>query len=166
MTTCAIFTSTKVNAATLTVFTEDSLQKKQGQSITFKVSFDPMLADPMGFVTLGSFTFVKDDSELSYNLNSFIAPANTPISSATTIANLIFDVLPPEPVKDGQSDILSAKLIYFYNIGNIIELPLVVEAIPSLDVVPVPEPLTIFGTATALGCGVLFKRKSSKKTVF
>jgi hypothetical protein len=27
----------------------------------------------------------------------------------------------------------------------------------------VPEPLTIFGTATALGCGVLFKRKSSKK---
>jgi hypothetical protein len=29
----------------------------------------------------------------------------------------------------------------------------------------VPEPLTIFGTATALGCGVLFKRKSSKKTV-
>jgi hypothetical protein len=29
----------------------------------------------------------------------------------------------------------------------------------------VPEPLTIFGTATALGCGVLFKRKSSKKTL-
>jgi hypothetical protein len=30
---------------------------------------------------------------------------------------------------------------------------------------PVPEPLTMFGTATALGCGVLFKRKSSKKTL-
>jgi hypothetical protein len=29
----------------------------------------------------------------------------------------------------------------------------------------VPEPLTIFGTATALACGVLFKRKSSKKTL-
>jgi hypothetical protein len=29
----------------------------------------------------------------------------------------------------------------------------------------VPEPLTIFGTAIGLGCGVLFKRKSSKKTL-
>ena len=27
----------------------------------------------------------------------------------------------------------------------------------------VPEPLTIFGTAIGLGCGVLLKRKSSKK---
>lgn len=35
----------------------------------------------------------------------------------------------------------------------------------SNTVEPVPEPVTIFGTATALGCGVLFKRKSSKKTV-
>ena len=31
------------------------------------------------------------------------------------------------------------------------------------EAVPVPEPLTIFGTATALGGGVLLKQKSSKK---
>ena len=39
------------------------------------------------------------------------------------------------------------------------------QAMKAKPAEPVPEPLTIFGTATALGCGVLFKRKSSKKIV-
>jgi hypothetical protein len=168
MTTCATFTSTKVNAATfnnpptLTVFTEDSLQKEQGQSITFKVSFNPMLGDSAA-VTFSSLTFAIDDNELSYNLNSWIAPAGTQIGASTTVANLIFDVLPPKPVKDGQSDISWATLVFFADVEGI-QLPFVVGTIPSLDVVPpVPEPLTIFGTFTGLGCGILFKRKSSKK---
>jgi len=34
---------------------------------------------------------------------------------------------------------------------------------PDPNTAIVPEPITMFGTATALGLGVLFKRKSSKK---
>jgi len=69
-----------------------------------------------------------------------------------------FDVL--TPVKDGISDLFDAKVFYEEN-GLQGETPFASGA----DVVPVPEPLTIFGTATAFGCGVLFKRKFSKKTV-
>ncbi len=168
-TTCVAFISTKVNAA-LIVFTNDSLEKDQGESITFKVSFDPMLADPTDSVRLGIIIPVFDTTKLSYNsFGSKIEPADTVIYGSTTVAEFKFDVLPPKPQKDGTSDIFRVILTYFFKVGNA-EIPIITATEPLFDVVPktepVPEPLTMFGTAIGLGCGVLFKRKSSKKTVF
>jgi hypothetical protein len=165
-TTCVTFISTKVNAA-LIVFTNDSLEKDQGESITFKVSFDPMLADPTDTVRFDSVIPLFDATELSYNsFGSKIEPAGTLIYGSTTVAEFKFDVLPPKPHKDGASDISRVILTYFFKVGTV-EIPIVIGVDPLFDVVPkpVPEPLTMFGTAIGLGCGVLFKRKFSKKTV-
>ena len=167
MTTCATFIPTKVNAGLL-VFTEDSLEKDQGQSITFKVSFDPMLSDPGDFVIFHSVMAIRDASELSYNsFGSEMVPQGTPIYGSTTVAEFKFDVLPPKPQKDGSSDILSVTLTYFLRLGNV-QLPLVIIDTPLFDVIPVPEqntpePLTMLGAATALGYGVILKRESLKK---
>jgi hypothetical protein len=164
ITACATFIPTKVNAATLTVFTEDSLEKKQGQSITFKVSFNPMTDEP---VEIGQLTFVPDNGELSYdNDGSNIDEPGTIIATSTTVANLKFDVLPPKPVIDGESDILDVTLIYYIKLGSI-KLPVAIVAKPLLDVVPAPEentpePLTMLGAATALGYGAILKRESLK----
>jgi hypothetical protein len=54
-------------------------------------------------------------------------------------------------------------------VGNA-EIPIITATEPLFDVVPktepVPEPLTIFGTAIGLGCGVLFKRNLLKRQYF
>jgi hypothetical protein len=85
----------------------------------------------------------------------------SPINFPQIIARGTFTVL--TPVKDGLRDVIAtASYDESGPLGNFPELS-ITRLGP--DVVPVPEPLTIFGTATGLGCGVLFKRKSSKKTV-
>jgi hypothetical protein len=157
MTACATLIPTKANAATLTVIPIGGLQRNPGDSITFIFSLNP--APSIGNVLrFTSFDYAWDGSELSFNREEFRAEIDSPINNTTTIGRVVFDVT--APVKDGGSDIFDA--VAFTREGD--------EAIrtPSdsvVDVHPVPEPLSIFGTATALGCGVLFKRKSSKKTV-
>jgi hypothetical protein len=58
------------------------------------------------------------------------------------------------------SDLFNVRAIYRDGESAVSQLTSIAPGV--VDVVPVPEPLTIFGTATALGCGALFKRKSSK----
>jgi hypothetical protein len=173
MAACAALIPTKVNAATLTVTPSDSLQKKTGDSITFSFLFNPAPENATNLVKLQSLNFSYDNSELSFDHSqSFVAFTDTIVNgtptirgfvnNTQTIVSLTFNVL--QPLKDGKSDLFDA--FAWYQIGDLdprVKTTLIADG--SFDVEPVPEPVTIFGTATALACGFLFKRKSSKKTV-
>jgi hypothetical protein len=154
------FMPTKASAATLTVTTVpvDQIQAMPGDFLTFIYKFTPSTP-----VRLVATVFGYDSKELSFvaEFPNPPVPIFTIINEPITISR-IYKVL--TDVKDGQSDTFGA--IYYNDLdqfGNIIGLNS--NSTLGDDIVPVPEPLTIFGTATALGCGVLFKRKSSKKTV-
>jgi hypothetical protein len=160
MTACATLMPTKANAATLTVIPVGEIQKNPGESIEFIFAFDPTpsFGYIVRFITLD---FRFDGSELSERVDErFTLPINTAINDTTTVARRRFDVI--RPIKDGSADLFNATVTY--NLGGAVR-DSVTLPVSGGDVVPVPEPLTIFGTATAFGCGVLFKRKSSKKTV-
>jgi hypothetical protein len=94
---------------------------------------------------------------------------NTLITNTITVARRTFDVI--APLRDGSSDVFNASV--FYRESSLPGAPLnPIQFTPFVsggDVVPVPEPvpepLTIFGTAIGLGGGILFKRKSFKKTI-
>jgi hypothetical protein len=156
MTACATLIPTKVNAATLTVTPSGIIPRNPGDSVEFTFTLNP---EPTGLniLFLESLQFNFDSSELSFSGGTTV-PLNTTLSQTEIIASLTFTVT--QPVKDGISDLFNAK-VNFRQGG----LPGETSPASAGDVVPVPEPLTIFGTATAFGCGVLFKRKSSKKTV-
>ena len=160
MTACASFMPIKANAVSVTLTPVGSLKRNSGDSIEFLLTLNPnSLTSPSGNeVILQGFSVFGDLSEL-YDLKVVDPIASgTPLNTTTTIARLIFNVL--QPVKDGNDDV-TATVNYRYENVNVTEE----AAGPLLDVEPVPEPVTIFGTATALGCGALFRRKFSKKTV-
>ena len=157
MTACAALMPTKANAATLTVTPVGEITKNPGDSIEFSFVLTPA---PSSTVKVNLFASGRDSSELSsstggtpFEIGSLITMATTFTSRHTVLT----------PVKDGISD-LNVLLLYdeFGPSGTFTNLQ---ATALGADVVPVPEPLTIFGTATAFGCGVLFKRKSSKKTI-
>jgi len=164
MTACATLISTKANAATLTVTTSDTLRKKNGDSIIFEFSFNPGPENGQ----IQRLNFQYDNSELSFDpsktLNVLGTDTTVEFANTQPIAKLTFNVLNPR--KDGQSDLFSAFAWYQItdNSGNS-QVIATSFANGSFDVEPVPEPVTIFGTATALGCGALFKRKFSRKTL-
>ena len=156
MTACVTFVSTKANAATLTVIPVGEIQKRPGESIEFIFAFTPNPSTP-NTTRFSAFDYSFDGSELSLSRED-LSPFDTLVNNTRTIARLTFDIL--NPVKDGRSDVFNAKV--YYTEGG---LPGETSFVSGADVVPVPEPLTIFGTAIGLGSGVLFKRKSSKKAL-
>lgn len=160
MTACATLIPTKANAVTFTLTPVGSLQRNPGDSIEFLLKVNPInpFTGSQDQVTIRSISnFFHDSNELSLPL-IVDQVLNTRLTAATTIARLISNV--SQPVKDGQNDV---TVQVNYQLGNMFGTTGVRPT--GGDVQPVPEPLTLFGTATALGCGVLFKRKSSKKTV-
>jgi hypothetical protein len=160
MTACAALIPTKVNAVTLTITPNPNgeIQKSPGELIDFSLVLDPAPFSPIK--VLGSVLLGLDGGELiSVEPGIVTAPNGTLISSTTTIATYKYKVL--TPVKDGISDI---QATVFYEESSPSDIIRFVSG-TGPDVVPVPEPLTMFGTALGLGCGVLFKRKSSKKIV-
>jgi hypothetical protein len=165
MTACATLIPTKVNAATLTVTPVGTLQKNPGDSITFLLSLNPIASNPLppdtpnrNLINFQTFIYEYDGNELSFSGASGLLPPNTLISNTRTIVELTFNVL--QPVRDGNSDLFNAKAYYNDSTGVFRETSIAPNVV---DVVPVPEPLTIFGTVTGLGCGALFKRKFSKQ---
>ena len=166
MTACAILIPTKANAAIFSLVLDpmDTLKKNSGESITFLLKANPNSSGGIDGVTITKITLLKD-----FDSNELKNPQVTnqyfkSFSDARTAAKFVFDVV--QPKKDGNGDVSTAQVEYLLKSGNSSGRP-VVDFVSNgtLDVQPVPEPLTIFGTATALGCGALFKRKSSKKTV-
>ena len=161
MTACATLIPTKVNAATLTIIPGGEIQKKPGDSIEFTFVLTPAPGSVGIFRGLG---FGWDTTELFLPLNGgggdFVLATGSLINNTTTVVRRTFNVL--TPVKDGINDI---GAFAFYNELDSLENSTRIIGANGPDVVPVtvPEPLTIFGTATALGCGAFFKRKSFKK---
>ena len=170
MTACATLVPTKANAISLTLVPVGSLKRNPGDSIEFVLAFNPSgsgssngeveiidVVTPPGF----------DGNELSFDTDRSKSLSLYTVTNTTNVANFFFTVL-TGVVKDGKSDVFKAVVNYQYEDENSLSGVTRGEATfenTTYDVEPVPEPLTIFGTALALGGGVLFKRKSSKKTV-
>jgi hypothetical protein len=161
ITACASLIPIKANAAYLTLEPSGPLLKNPGDIIEFVLALDPNFPDNNGNeVEFRSSFFTYDDTELSLLQPPDLLQPGTQFSTPTILGRYIFTVL--QPVKDTVGDV-SAIVNYWEKPTNTPRVA--TRGGPFYDVEPVPEPLTIFGTATALGCGVLFKRKSSKKTV-
>jgi len=164
MVACVSFIPTKASAVSLSLESVGSLQRNPGDSIEFVLKMDPNTANNKDVVFDKITGIVYDIYELNFPQVIPLITSGTPVTTTTDIARFIFNVL--EPVKvAGDTDL---TLIVNYtakpSIGSSSQKQY--QSVFAGDVEPVPEPLTIFGTATALGCGVLFKRKSSKKRVF
>jgi hypothetical protein len=176
MTACATFMPTKANAIELTLTPVGSLQRNPGDTIAFVLQMDPgndvglygvpikRIYDP----TISNFRqgTIYDSNELSLARVDRLVEIGYRVTRTMALATFIFDVV--NPIKDGWSD-LSARVDYRADQAGDISVPVFAYGGNSTDVQPIPEPipepLTIFGTATGLGCGALFKRKFSKKTV-
>jgi hypothetical protein len=172
MTACASLIPTKANAASLTLEPSGNLLRNPGDSIEFVLAFNPnSFTSPSGNeVELRGYTLTYDDTELS--LVRLVDPIDTPtrFSTTTTLARYIFRVLPGVRI-DREGDVFPTRGDVFAT-ANYREEPRFINfpkelqiGGPVYDVQPVPEPLTILSAATALGYGVILKRKSSKKTV-
>ena len=163
------FMSTKANAISLTFEPVGEVLVKPNDSILFNVNLEPSDQTLLGII-FRDLQYKPDDIELSLDLTSkeWKDTLFGPNSVTTTIANLRFNVRRGVKKDEGGVGNLS-EVLAVYDIvdskGVVIQSGLTISSNDRVDVLPVPEPLTIFGTATALGCGVLFKRKSSKKTV-
>lgn len=164
MTAFASLIPTKANANGLTLTPVGSLQRNPGDSIEFVLALNPASFFSSETVSGIEIEIRKiyideyDPNELSLPQIVNLVPSGTRMTTTTNIARFIFNVL--QPVKDGRGDVYAR--VDFRQPGSTFDM---VYISGGNDVQPVPEPLTIFGTATALGCGALFKRKSSKKTV-
>jgi hypothetical protein len=166
MTACATLIPTKANAATLTILPVGEIAKRPGDSVEFIFSFSPR---PSLQVTFLKLTPNFDGTELSLDLSksSFSVQPNTTLNNTVTLARLVFDVI--TPVKNGIPDVLGIVDYQETDLSSGTPIGQFSAGARGADVVPipepVPEPLTMFGTAIGLGCGALFKRKFSKKTV-
>jgi len=171
MAACASLIPTKANAISFTLTPLGSLQRNPGDKIAFIIGLDPQnqgevkiqkVYQPSVF-NPGIGTY--DSNELFFDYVQPIIDFSNPVTSPKEIAALVFEVINPK--KDGQPDV-SARVDYW--IGNVFGSILIADnsSNSSLDVQPftepVPEPLTMLGAATALGYGVILKRKSSKNT--
>jgi len=158
----AILMPSKAMAATLTIIPSGEIQKNRGDVIEFIFAFTPPPPRMDISFLFRSLTYKWDGSELSLRTSAVIKE-KTEITNTTTVGRISFDVFNP-PVKDGKSDLFDAQVNYeelrLFSPSISHKTPIVSGA----DVVPVPEPVTIFGTALALGYGAIFKRKYSKKT--
>lgn len=167
MTACASLIPIKANAARLILAPAppdklNTIYRNPGDLIQVV-----LLLDDIDFrypVELESYSVGYDNKELS--LVQVVNPIqfNRRLTAPQLLARYIFEVL-ESVVKDENVDIsATAQYRDVPRYGGPLSPPRSVNS-NSVYVEPVPEPLTIFGTATALGCGALFKRKLSKKTV-
>jgi hypothetical protein len=172
MTACVAFMPTKVDAATLSIRASsraigDDIAASPGDLID--IIFSLKLDRNSEYVIPTNLVSYYDSGEVyEFTPLRWLVSQNRPIPFDEAIGNIDIATLQlrvEEPFKDTLPDVWGTLT---YDDSNRI----VDRIIPGLeaygvgpDVVPVPEPLTMFGTAIGLGCGVLFKRKSSKKTV-
>ena len=158
MTACATLIPTKANAVHLTLTPVGSLGRNPGDSIEFLLKFTPNVDQEVRILGISIPWF--DTNELSNGRVVRQVPFFREIVSVErTIAHLIFRV--DAPVRDGVDDVFT-RVEYLDVDTNVSQPPL---SIGGYDVQPVPEPLTMLGAGTALGYGVILKRKSSKKSI-
>jgi hypothetical protein len=111
--------------------------------------------------------FILGDGNISFFLR-FLYPDSTVLNSLSLgdifLQNAVASLATQFPSSDGSGGELYTLLLINDSSGLVIQDGTFFGS-DFVTSTTVPEPLTIFGTATALGCGVLFKRKSSKKTL-
>jgi len=180
MAACATFMPIKVNAATLTVLPAgDEIPLRMGDVVEFIFELTPALNST---VRITGWNHGYDSTELSLvsSVVGYLVSEDTLITTKTPILSHLYRIN-TLPLKDGIRDAYLGVRYdeqgpsgnftgLFVNVdgGDVVWLQPVSDNVDTGGVVspqPVPEPLTIFGTAIGLGCGVLFKRKSSKKIV-
>jgi hypothetical protein len=158
MTACVAFMPIQANAAALRLIPIGEIPRSPGDSITFYFVLTPA---PSSVVTIRGLLLGRDSSELSASTDGDLPSPGRVINRETTFST-VHTVL--TPVKDGMRD-LWANLLYDESgpSGTLTNLQVSASA---GDVVPepVPEPLTMFGAAAALGYGAILKRKYSKNT--
>jgi len=177
MTACAALIPTKVNAVTLSIRSEpraigNEIAAKPGDLIDF--IFNLRLDATSESVTPKTLVSNYDTNELSrFTALRWLVPQDRPI--ARNVGNIIVNnrdiatltLKVDKPLKDRRSDVWGTLTFdeEYKTVNDEIKTNSGLEAeAVGPDVVPVPEPLTIFGAATALGYGAIFKRKYSKKT--
>jgi hypothetical protein len=176
MTVCAVLIPTKVDAVTLTIEsspaggTRRRIPAKPGDIIDFIFY---LRADPGNqFVIVEGWEEVQgggsnpffDTSELEQVTPlQWQVALDVPLDLQLRKVIATWKLKAKTPVEDTIPDV-SARLKYEEQTS----FGPVRGTVPASgsDVVPVPEPLTMFGTAAALGYGVIFKRKYSKKKEF
>jgi hypothetical protein len=171
ITACATLIPTKVDAATFTytILPVGSLQRNPGDTIEFSLIIDPSTLNTTAGVLIEEVILppLFDNNELSFNPLLSTRVSMYTATTTATIASLFFTVL-PGVVKDGVTDLIRVKVRDSYTHPQLGVVSAVSDAEnreETLDVEPVPEPLTMFGAAAALGYGAILKRKYSKKTV-
>jgi hypothetical protein len=179
ITACATLISTKANAVTLTAIPVNGLQRNPGDEMKFSLVLNPSGTQAgTGIRYFGILPgWNQDDSELSrrglalaevFN-NVNLGSSGVFLNSTTTVATLTFDVL-PGVVKDGDNDLFNVQAAYkeilgFSETGVVLYSEFKRASVSEkFDVEPVPEPLTMFSAAAALGYGAILKRKFSKNT--
>jgi hypothetical protein len=162
MTACATIIPTKVNAATLTAIPSGEITKRPGELIEYNFVFTPTLNR---VATLRGFFREFDDSELSpldpMNPFELLVSLGDSINNTTTIVRGTFTV--DTPVEGGIRDAF-IRILYEEEDSAGRKFTGLTLSATGADVVPVPEPLTMFGAAAALGYGAILKRRSSKNT--
>jgi hypothetical protein len=160
MTACATLIPTKANAFIFTLTPLDNLQKNRGEQISFILRVDPQNDSIVIPRIYNPSIFNYDLNELAFSRTQPLIDLSEPVTRPRNIAAFIFDVI--NPIKDGQTDLRSVTVDYRIKSGDgSLEVG---NNTLTLDVEPVPEPLTMFGTAAALGYGAILKRKYSKNT--
>jgi len=160
MTACVSLIPIKANAVTLTLEPVGSLGRNPGESIAFELVLNPNPTDLRGLELLIIDNPWYDRFELSFDRVVELVPIPTVLTTTTTIARFFYTVNSFQPIKDGEADVVAT--VRYRNLGRTVDD--ISTSSSSLDVQPVPEPLTIFGAATALGYGAILKRKFSKNT--
>jgi hypothetical protein len=167
MTTCATLVATKANAINFTLTPIDNLQRNSGEGISFVLRVDPQNDGGLNGVKIeyiyqpsifNSAVGIYDFTELSFVEVFPLINLSQPVTYPRDIAAFVFNV--NNPIKDGETDLTGVKVDY--RINNVFDSAFVVSN-QTLDVQPVPEPLTMLGAAAALGYGAILKRKYSKK---
>jgi hypothetical protein len=160
VTAWATLMSTKASAATLTVSPGGQIRKNPGDLIQFTFTLNTGLPS-------GSFMgILYSDLSFDYDKNELLSMDHPPVAGitniSTTIATYIFKVL--KPIKDGKADVFNATVSYtVIDLSGGSSSPKNTPITSGGDVVPTPEPLTMFGAAAALGYGAILKRQSSEK---
>jgi hypothetical protein len=126
------------------------------------------IRDPRNWTFPGdALEFMLEDGNISFLLR-FIYPDSTVLNSLSLrdifLHNTVASQTPLTYVEPDTMSALYTRLLISDSSGSVIDDGTYFGS-DFVTSTTVPEPLTIFGTATALGCGVLFKRKSSKKTL-
>lgn len=158
MTACAIFIPTSANAISLTFTPTDTVRRNPGQSITFKVTFDP---GPSASVIRPRAKYFLDDwdmNELEVQSSTYYYDSFIVVTEPKIIADVTFSVR-PGVVGDTRNDYYNLAVLYTIEDAEGHQGPdQFVFTSDTVDVAPVPEPLTIFGSGMGLGLGILLKK--------